>query len=65
MYPTVTQLVVHIDDPSLAREDFLEASAFLVDAASWLPNLTLLHIDTSFSVLRVQASLLHLLASVL
>ena len=65
LYPTVTRLVVHIYNPFLARKDFLEASAFLVDAASWLPNLTLLHILASFSVRRVQASLLHLLARVL
>ena len=65
MYPTVTQLVVHIDDPPQAYKNFPEASAFFIDAASWLPNLTILHILASYSVRSVQASLLHLLASVL
>ena len=59
MHPTVTQLVVHIDEPSL------DAHAFLVVAASCLPNLTLLAIHASFPVRDVQTALLHLLGGVL
>ncbi|KAF8530111.1 hypothetical protein BU17DRAFT_35771 [Hysterangium stoloniferum] len=63
MHSGICQLTVSIDRPFLAEEGFAEARAFLVECATRLPNLTILDLRGSFSVVRVQTRLLGLLRS--
>ncbi|KAF8580717.1 hypothetical protein K439DRAFT_1662647 [Ramaria rubella] len=61
MHQNVTNLVANIDGPFQAGEGFVEVKAFLLDVASRLPNLAILDLRASYSVMRVKGALIPLL----
>lgn len=61
MHPGLRSISVKLDDPFLAGEGFKEAKAYLTEISARLPNLTILDITASFSVVRVESELIQLL----